>query len=104
MSKQNAIAFLRDCSRDGALLEKFQHKNLPEVIFHAKSIGYGFESEHLTAVIDDMETQIITQRMGEEINAYSSLWPKMWGKYRLQYVVEELFNTFAESELGQFLA
>jgi hypothetical protein len=98
MSKQNAIAFLKNCSQDRTLLEKFNHKNLPEVIFHAKSMGYRFNSEELTAVIGGMETQIITQ-MGEEINAYSSLWPKMWGKYRLQYVVEELFNTFSESEL-----
>ena len=104
MPKENVINFLRACTNDTALLEKFERKNLPEVLLHAKSMGYRFTSEELSAVIGDMETKIITENMGEEINAYSSLWPKMWGKYRLQYVVEELFNTFSESELEQFLS
>lgn len=103
MSKENVINFLRACTNDTALLEKFERKNLPEVLLHAKSMGYRFTSEELSAVIGSMETQIITDKMGEEINAYSSLWPKMWGKSRLQYVVEELFNTFSEAELKQFI-
>lgn len=103
MSKENVINFLRDCSRNNALLKKFNQKNLPEILLHAKSKGYNFTSEELTAVIGGMEIQIITERMGEEIDAYSSLWPKMWGKYRLQYVVEKLFDTFSESEIKQFL-
>lgn len=104
MPKENVINFLRACTNDTALLEKFERKNLPEVLLHAKSMGYCFTSEELSAVIGGMETKIIAENMGEEINAYSSLWPKMWGKYRLQYVVEELFNTFSKSELEQFLS
>ncbi|QHG20424.1 Nif11-like leader peptide family natural product precursor [Nostoc sp. ATCC 53789] len=104
MSKENVINFLRACTNDTALLEKFEQKNLPEVILHAKSLGYGFSSEELSAVIGSMEAQIITEKMGEEINAYSSLWQRMWGKYRLQYVVEELFRTFSNMELKQFLS
>ena len=104
MSKENVINFLRACTNDTALLEKFERKNLPEVLLHANSMGYRFTSEELSAVIGGMETQIITEKMGEEINAYSSLWPKMWGRSRLQYVVEELFKTFSEAELKQFIS
>lgn len=94
MSKENVLNFLRACNNDPALLKKFEQKNLPEVILHAKSLGYDFSSEELAAISGAMEAEIIIERMGEEINAYSSLWLKMWGKPRLQYVVEELFRVF----------
>ena len=103
MSKENVINLFKACGKNPNLLEKFNQKNLPEVLLHAKSLGYNFTSDELTALLGSMETYIITNRMGEEINAYSSLWPKMWGKYRFQYVLEELINTFSEQEIEQFL-
>lgn len=103
MSKASVVDFLRACHSDTKLLEKFEPKNLPEVIFHAKSLGYSFSGEELAEVIGSMEAQIITEKMGEAIDANSSLWRRMWGKSRLQYVIEELFQTFSEAELKQFL-
>ncbi|MGL5925979.1 hypothetical protein [Chroococcidiopsis sp.] len=103
MSKESVIDFFRVCYRDTTLFAKFEQKNLPEVILHAKSLGYSFNGEELAEVIGGMEAQIITERMGEAIDANSSLWRRMWGKSRLQYVVEELFQTFSEAELKQFL-
>ncbi|MBD2305273.1 Nif11 family protein [Chroococcidiopsis sp. FACHB-1243] len=102
MSKASVVDFFRACHSDMKLLEKFEQKNLPEVIFHTKSLGYSFSGEELAAVIGSMEAQIITE-MGEAIDANSSLWRRMWGKSRLQYVIEELFQTFSEAELKQFL-
>jgi molybdopterin-guanine dinucleotide biosynthesis protein len=104
MSKENVINFFRDCSNDSALLEKFEQKNLPEILLHTKSLGYSFSSEEIATVIGDMEAQVITQKMGEEIDAYSSLWRKMWGKSRLQYVVKELLLHFSEAELKQLIS
>ena len=103
MSKENVINFLHLCSENAEIVEKFYQKNLPEIILHAKSIGYSFSSEELAEIIGAMEAYIIMNRMGEEINANSSLWPKMWGKYRFQYILEELFNSFTEQELKQFV-
>jgi hypothetical protein len=103
MSKKNVIEFLTDCAENTTLLEKFEHKNLPEVILHAKSLNYKFSSEELAEVIGAMENQIITQEMGEKIDANSSLWRKMWGKSRLQYVVKELVSTFSSAEIKQFI-
>ena len=103
MSKASVVDFFRACHSDTYLLEKFEQKNLPEVIFHAKSLGYSFSGEELAEVIGSMEAQLIIERMGEAIDANSSLWRRMWGKSRLQYVIEELFQTFSEAELKQFL-
>ena len=64
--------------------------------------GFRFTAGELTGVIGAMEVFTIMQKMGEEINAYSSLWPKMWGKPRLQYVVDELYTALSRQELAQF--
>ena len=102
MSKENVINFFKVCTDDTILLEKFEQKNLPEILLHAKSLGYSFSSKELATIIGGMEVHIITQKMGEEINAYSSLWPRMWGKSRLEYIVQELLPNFSEAELKQF--
>lgn len=104
MSKENVVNFFRACTNDTTLLEKFEQKNLPEVLLHAKSLGYSFTAEELAAVIGGMETQIIVEKMGEEIDGNSSLWRRMWGKSRLQYVVEELLSAFSDAEIKQFLS
>ncbi len=104
MSKENVVNFFRACTNDTTLLEKFEQKNLPEILLHAKSLGYSFTGEELAAVIGGMETQIIVEKMGEEIDANSSLWRRMWGKSRLQYVVEELLSAFSDAEIKQFLS
>jgi hypothetical protein len=104
MSQENVIKFLRACSKDSALLEQFNHRNLPELLLHAKSMGYDFTIDELPAVVGAMEIHIIQNVMGEEVNANSSLWPRMWGKYRFQYVVEDIFNTLSEQELNQLIS
>jgi hypothetical protein len=104
MSIKNLIGFLTICQTDAGILEKFKRKNLPEILLHAKNIGYSFTSDELSNIVGNMENYIITKRMGEEINASSSLWPKMWGKYHLQYVVEDLFNTIDLQELNLLLS
>lgn len=74
-----------------------------ELILHARSAGYDFTLEEVAGVVGAMEVHIIMERAGEEINASSSLWLKMWGKRRLQYVVDELYRTFSQEERQQFL-
>ncbi len=104
MSITNVIDFLTICQTDASILEKFKKKNLPEILLHSKSIGYSFTSDELSNVVGTMENYIITKRMGEEINAVSSLWPKMWGKYHLQYVIEDLLNNIDLQELNVLLS
>ena len=97
------IDFLGRCAKDRALAAEFNERSLPEVVFHARVMGYRFSAEELTKLVGGMEWNIITKRMGEEMNAYSSLWPKMWGKPRFQYVVEELVSAFTSDELRQLV-
>lgn len=104
MSYQNVINFFQACASDITLLEKFESRSLPELILHARSLGYHFTSQELSVIIGNMETQIIVHKRGEQIAASSTLWRQMWGKSRLKYVTEELFKGFSLSELEQLVS
>jgi hypothetical protein len=102
MSKQNVLNFFQACADDEDLLQRFNRMSLPELLLHARSMGHDFMSQDLASVIGAMEVYAIMERAGEEINASSSLWPKMWGRPRLQYVIDELYRSFAAGELAAF--
>jgi hypothetical protein len=91
MSKIGVLNFLEFCSLNEKSLYRLSDRNLSELIFHAKALNFHFTVEEITAVLGSMEWHVITVIDKEELNAYSSLWPRMWGKSRLHYVIEELF-------------
>lgn len=99
MSKKTVINFYKFCSKNPKMIERFNNKSLPELILHARIMGYDFTQEELASTLGAMEVYIITKQMGEQIDAYSSLWPKMWGKYRFEYVINELFKSLSDEEL-----
>lgn len=101
MSKKNVIQFFNICANNERVLQKFNRKSLPELLFHARSMGFNFSQEELQGVIGPMEVQVIMGHDGEEINANSSLWPRMWGKPRFQYVIDDLYRTLSEDELAK---
>ncbi|MGF1574702.1 MAG: hypothetical protein ACFCU9_01960 [Cyanophyceae cyanobacterium] len=101
MSKPSVLALLHACAEDPSVLDHYSSLSLPELLLHARSAGYGFTREELSGVIGSMEVQVIMQRDGEDINAFSSLWRKMWGKRRLHYIVDDLYRTFSQDELDQ---
>ncbi|RKH41375.1 Nif11-like leader peptide family natural product precursor [Corallococcus sicarius] len=104
MSRQGVLKFFQACVEDEGLLRRFNPKSLPELLLHARSSGFEFTRDELANVIGVMEAHTITERLHEEVNASSSLWPRMWGKPRLQYVIDELYLPFSEAERARFSA
>lgn len=103
VSKESFMNFLKACAEDEATMQKYTPLALNELLLHARSAGYDFTVEDMSGVIGPMEVNMIMEKMGEEINAFSSLWPKMWGKPRLVYVVDELYKAFSEDELKKII-
>lgn len=98
MSKRNAIAFFKAVSSDSYLQEKFKLRNLEELLFHAKNIGYDFTREELAEVLGQMQARIM-ENMGEEFSGHSTLWRPMWGKYYFMWAIEDVFGGCSEEEL-----
>jgi len=103
MSKLAVLDFLDFCSSHAETMERLSNRNLSELIFHAKALNFHFTIEELTAVLGSMEWHIITVIDQEELNAYSSLWFKMWAKSRLKYVVDELFLSLGKEEWSKLI-
>jgi hypothetical protein len=103
MAKLAVLDFLDFCSSNAETMERLSDRNLSELIFHAKALNFHFTVEELTAVLGSMEWHIITVIDQEELNAYSSLWSKMWAKSRLKYVVDELFLSLGKEEWSKLI-
>lgn len=97
--KPGAVDFLLACAADPRLAEGFNARSLPELLFHARTLGYSFSGRELAAVVGALERHLITERMGQKLDARSGLWVRMWGKPRFQYVVEELVKSFSAAEV-----
>ncbi len=101
--KQDVVRFFEACAGDAALLERFDERNLAELLFHARVLGFSFTREELAAVVGGMEWHVITEQLGEEMTGNSSLWPRMWGVRHLRYVIEQLFVGFPREQLERLV-
>ena len=96
------LEFLRKCKDDPACLSKFEFKNCLELIFSLKLIGLHTTQRDWRQFIGPMEFFVITQKDKEELNESSSLWPRMYGKTFLRYVVE-IFSSLTDDEVDSFM-
>jgi hypothetical protein len=99
MAKSDALAFLKQMASDGDMLALYAVRPLPSLVFHARCGGFAFSAAELAALIGAMEVRLITAVLGEAIDQSSSLWPAMWGRSRLDYVVKEVLARLPEADL-----
>ena len=92
MSLTEAARFFDDCRASPEMMARFDTMPLPDILFAAKCAGYDFQVEDLSTLIGGMEVWRIMTEDGQEIGAESSLWLRMWGRSRLDYVVKELWS------------
>jgi len=97
------LSFLRQCKEDPALISRFEFDHCLELIFSLKLLGLFTTQSDWRQVIGPMEYFVITQKHKEELNESSSLWPRMYGKTFLRYVVET-FSTLTEDDVNRFMA
>ena len=95
--KEAVIAFLEQCRKDPIFLSKFEFKNCLELILHVKTVGYFTTENDWRLVIGPMEYFIVTEKDKEEFGPNSKLWPRMYGKTFLRYIVE-IFSSLDQHE------
>ena len=96
--KEAVIAFLEKCSKDPIFLSEFEFKNCLELILHLKTVGYYTTENDWRLVIGPMEYFIVTEKDKEEFGPNSKLWPRMYGKTFLRYIVE-IFTSLNQHEI-----
>jgi hypothetical protein len=104
MSQNTAIQFLT-AVRDGAALRAaYRDRNLLQVVFHARDLGYDLTAEDLVKAVARLEFQVIVEKDRQPFDGGSRLWRGMWGKTYLDYVVEHVLGRFSDAELRALFA
>jgi hypothetical protein len=103
MSAANLLGFLGVLADRRDLLEELNTKTKDEVIEAAAKLGYEFSAADYDATVWPLEAELAKKR-GEEFDAQFPLWHLMWGRYYLEFVVEDVISSFTPAELSRLLA
>lgn len=104
MSQSEFLGFVRSLRTDRGRLERYDGYSLSQLLFHARNEGRAFTVPDVEAVIGRLESTAIMELDGEPIDGFASLWPEMWGRRHLAYVVDRLLPRFTEAGLDALAA
>lgn len=96
MTVANVSAFLRHLASHPDLLADLNTQPKDMVIKHAAELGFGFSEEEFNTTVWGAEERLATFR-GEKFDATFPLWDLMWGRYYLDYLVNDLLPSCIES-------
>lgn len=101
VSHQDFVRFLRTVRDNPAKLAEYDRRNLPQLLFHAKTEGYDFTADDIAGVVGAMEASTVLTKDGEQIDGDSGLWRRMWGRRHLGYLVDHVVRRHTDAELGE---
>jgi hypothetical protein len=100
VSARNFIGFLRALRDSDDMLARYRHRDVAQLVFHARNDGFDFTASDISAVAVPLEANVIIGKDAEEFNENSSLWRSMWGKTHLDYFIEDVVRRYSDSELS----
>lgn len=99
MSRKSVLDFLRAARDDPALRERYNPRNLTQLVFHARNDGFDFTAADLADVAGALEASVIVAKDQDPFDASSRLWRRMWGGYHLQYLLDSVVGRHSDDEL-----
>jgi hypothetical protein len=103
MSGESFLAFLTAVRDDPAMAARYDRRDLVQLLFHAKNDGFEFTADDVTAVVGQLEINVIVHKDHETVDGDSSLWRQMWGRPYLDYVVGHLLARHTDDEIRALL-
>ncbi len=104
MSQESFLEFLLAAHRDNAMLNTYNQRNLHQLLFHARNDGFEFTTDDVAQVAGVMEAGVILTKDGDPFNSTSRLWKQMWGRYHLEYLVNQVMSRYTDTELRVLIA
>lgn len=98
MSGSNVIAFLRELQRRPDTLSELKACPKEEVIRAAERLGLPFSDDDFNSTIWRFEERLADAR-GEQFSESFTMWRLLWGKYYLEFLVNDLIPSLTETEI-----
>lgn len=102
MSKREVIEFLKILYHQPELLLKLKKLPKQDVLDYAKQMGHDFTQQDFDDTVWNLEI-FLANKLGENFDLKFSLWETMWGKYYLDFVVNNVINCITEQDINVFL-
>ncbi len=99
MSQARAMDFLITLRDDPDRRALYAHRNLSELLFHAKNDGFVFTASELADVAGALEASVILKKDRDPFDGSSRLWRQMWGRTHLDYLVTAVVSRHTDDEL-----
>ena len=99
MPVEDVLEFFKKARDDPATLARYNHRNLSELLFHAKNEGFDFTAANLADVAGRLEANVILQKDHDPFDETSRLWREMWGSVHLEYLVDRVVRRHSDEEL-----
>jgi len=99
MARESFLAFLVAVRDSPAMLARYDHRNLQQLLFHAGNEGYDFDADDIADVVGALEANVIRHKDGDPFDGTSRLWRHMFGRRHLAYVVDAVVGRHTEAEL-----
>jgi hypothetical protein len=98
MAASDLLDFLRLLRSQRELLSDLSTRTKDEVCETASTMGYSVAAEDFDLTVWPLEMELAKKR-GEEFGPNFSLWNLMWGRYYLEFVVDDVLPSFTDAEL-----
>jgi hypothetical protein len=98
MSGSNVIAFLRELRQRPETLNELKTCAKQDVLSAAERLGYPFSDDDFNSVIWGFEERLADAR-GEQFSESFTMWRLLWGKYYLEFLVNDLVPSLAETKI-----
>jgi hypothetical protein len=100
MSRKSFIEFLLSLKSDHTRFAAYDARDLAQFMFHARNEGFQFTKADIDQVTGDLEFQAVSVKDGEPFGADSALWRDMWGRRRVDYLINRLLPRFTDDEVA----
>jgi Nif11 domain len=99
MSQASFLKFLQAVRGNPAMLAVYNQRNLSQLLFHARNKGFDFTEDEVAEVAGQLEANVILSKDHDTFNESSRLWREMWGRYRLEYLINHVVSRHTDEEL-----
>lgn len=102
MAKREVFRFFQYLAQQPEQVVQLRTLPKTDVLAHAVQVGYLFSEAEFDEAIWGLEMHL-AKKLGEPFDLSFSLWETMWGKYYLEFLVDNTVGAATDHDIHTFL-